>query len=83
MSMVTEANQAFGPISSLITEREKIKNVSGRVLILLHPSLYRPLKLTFPRDIGGLAHDSIITKELGLGSISQIVGVLSYLGDSN
>ena len=49
----------------------------GRVPVVLHPSLYRALKLTFPRDVGGLAHDGAINNEMATGSMSQTVGVLT------
>ena len=44
---------------------------------MLHPSLYRAVKLTFLRDIRGLAHDKAITNEMATGSMSQTVGVLT------
>ena len=48
-----------------------------KVLLWLHPSLYRAVKLTFQQDIGGLAHDGAITNEMATGSMSQTVGVLT------
>ena len=40
-------------------------------------SLYRAVKLTFSREIGGLAHDGAISNEMSTGSMSQTVGILT------
>ena len=50
---------------------------SGRVPILVHPSLYRYLKLRFPIDVGGITWDNRVTTELGTGSLRQAVGILT------
>ena len=50
---------------------------SGRAPILVHPSLYRSLKLRFPIDVGGITRDSRVTTELGTGSLRQAVGILT------
>ena len=50
---------------------------SGRVPILVHPSLYRALKLKFPIDVGGITRDNRVTTELGTGSLRQAVGILT------
>ena len=50
---------------------------SGRVPILVHPSLYRSPKLRFPIDVGGITRDSQFTTELGTGSLRQAVGILT------
>ena len=50
---------------------------SGRVPILVHPSLYRSLKLRFPIDVGGITRDNRVTTELGTGSLRQAVGILT------
>ena len=50
---------------------------SGRVPILVHPSLYRSLKLQFPIDVGGITRDNRVTTELGTGSLRQAVGILT------
>ena len=75
MNMLAEATQAFGPISEVVTD--SVFNLSGRVPLYVHPSLYRALKLTFPRDIGGLAIDNTIPKEMGFDPMSQTVGILT------
>ena len=49
---------------------EVMNYVSKRVPLYVHPSLYRALKITFQQDIGGLAQDNTITKEMGFGLIS-------------
>ena len=50
---------------------------SGRVPILVHPSLYRSLTLQFPIDVGGITRDNRVTTELGTGSLHQAVGILT------
>ena len=75
MKMLGEANEALGPISYIKDDLLSCKGLVGRVPVVLHPSLYRALKLTFPRDVGGLAHDGAI--EMATGSMSQTVGVLT------
>ena len=50
---------------------------SGRVPILVHPSLCRSLKLRFPIDVGGITRDNWVTTELGTGSLRQAVGILT------
>ena len=77
MRMLAEANEALGPISFIKDDELSCKGLIGRVPVVLHPSLYRAVKLTFPRDIGGLAHDGAITNEMATGSMSQTVGVLT------
>ena len=75
--MLGEANEALGPISIIKDDHHSCKGLIGRVPVVLHPSLYRAVKLTFPRDIGGLAHDGAITNEMATSSMSQTVGVLT------
>ena len=77
MKMLGEANEALGPISYLKDDINSCKGLVGRVPVVLHPSLYRALKLTYPRDVGGLAHDGVINNEMATGFMSQTVGVLS------
>ena len=50
---------------------------SGRVPFLVHPSLYRSLKLRFPINVGGITRDNRVTTELGTGSLRQAVGILT------
>ena len=50
---------------------------SGRVPILVHPSLYRSLKLKFPIDVDGITRDNRVTTELGTSSLRQAVGILT------
>ena len=77
MKMLGEANEALDPISFFKDDLSSCKGLVGRVPVVLHPSLYRALKLTFPRDVGGLAHDGAIDNEMATGSMSQTVGVLT------
>ena len=77
MKMLAEANEALGLISILEDDHNSCKGLIGRIPVVLHPSLYRAVKLTFPRDIGGLAYDGAITNEMATGSMSQTVGVLT------
>ena len=53
MKMLGEANEALGPISFLKDDLASCKGLVGRVPVVLHPSLYRALKLTFPRGRQG------------------------------
>ena len=75
--MLAEANKALGPISFIRDDHQSCKGLIGRVLVVLHPSLYKAVKLTFPRDIGGLVHDGAITNEMATGSMSQTFSVLT------
>ena len=77
MKILGDANEALGPISYFKDDLHSCKGLVGRVTVVLHPSLYRAVKLTYPRDIGGLAHDGVITNEMATGSMSQSIGVLT------
>ena len=77
MKMLGEANEALGPISYIKDDLISWKGLVWRVPVVLHPSLYRALKLTYPQNVGGLAHDGVITNEMAAGSMSQTVGILS------
>lgn len=50
---------------------------SGRVPVLLHPSLYQAVKLNYPMDVGCIVLDGRMTTELGTGSLRQSVGALA------
>ena len=50
---------------------------SGRVPILVHPSLYRALKVRFPLDVGRVSRGGRVNAELGTGSLKQAVGILT------
>ena len=50
---------------------------TGRVPILVHPSLYRSLKVRFPMDVGEVSRKCRMTTELGSGSLRQAVGILT------
>ena len=50
---------------------------SGRVPILVHPSVYRSLKLRYPVDVEGITGDDRVRTELGTGSLCQAVGILT------
>ena len=70
MKMLGEANEALGPISFFKDDLASCKGLVGRVPVVLHPSLYRALKLTYPWDVGGLAHDGAINNLMATGSRS-------------
>ena len=53
---------------------------AGRVPILVHPSLYRCLKVRFPLDVGGVSRNGRVTIELGTGSLRQAIGILTHEG---
>lgn len=44
---------------------------------MLHPSLYRAVKLTYPMDISGIVLEGRMTSELGVGSLGQSVSIFS------
>lgn len=80
--MIEEANDAISMYPSLAYfDNYNIKRLqqyrAGRLLLFVHPSLYRTLKLTFPLNIRGLSLDGIIRSEMCLGSIGQALGVLT------
>ena len=77
MKMLAEANEVLGPISFIKDTHNACKGLIGRVPVVLHPSLYRAVKLTFLRDIGDLAHDGAITNEMAKGYMSQTISVLT------
>ena len=54
-----------------------ISYCSGRVPILVHPSLYRSIKLQFPIDVRGITRDNRVTTELSTGSLRLAVGILT------
>ena len=56
---------------------KKLSFCSGRVLIYVHPSFYRSLKLWFPLDVGGLSRDGRVITELGTGSLGHAIGILT------
>ena len=74
--MLAVTIEAFGPISYLKDDRDSCKGLVERVPIVLHPSLYRAIKLTYPWDIGGLAHERVLTSEMATGFMNQTVSVL-------
>lgn len=80
-SHLFEAKEAFPNIRMFDMEDPSIRRLrqfcAGRVPVLIHPSLYRAIKLIYPMDVGGIALDGRITSELGVGSLGQSVGVLS------
>ena len=57
--------------------KKLLHQCTGRVLIYIHPSFYRPQKLRYPMDVGGISRDSQVTNELGSGSLCQAVGILT------
>lgn len=60
------------------TKKKKLqKFCSGRVSVLLHSSLYKVVKLTYPTDFGGIVPDGRMTAEVGTGCLGQSVAVLS------
>lgn len=43
-------------------------------LVILHPSLYRAVKIMFTTDIGGIVNDRQITSDICSGSLVQSFG---------
>lgn len=62
--------------SPAVFDDEKLKKLkqfcSGRVPVIIHPSLHTAVKLTFPRDI-----EVPIKTEMSQGSMGQVVGALT------
>lgn len=54
----------------------------GRVLVLLYPTLYRTLKLTFPTDVGGIVLDGRNTFDIGSGVRRLIVAEIAMNSSS-
>ena len=50
---------------------------TGRVPIYVYPSFYRPLKLWYRLDVGGISRGGRVTSELCTGSLRQAVGILT------
>lgn len=65
------------PKYRLLNLKKLARLCAERVPVLLHRSLYRALKLTFPAGVGGIVLDGRITPEMGTGSLRQSVWVLS------
>lgn len=60
-------------------EAKKLRQFSsGRVLVFVHPSLYRALKSTFLWDIGDPTIDGHIKNEMCQGSMDKAVGILTH-----
>ena len=80
-SMVKAAELAFSDIRMVDKEHPSLEHLktfcSGRAPIYVHPSLYRALKVLYPRDVGGISHTNRVSVELGKGSMGQAVGVLT------
>lgn len=79
--MLEEANHAIKmstPLASFdIDKCKKLKQFcSRRIPIFIHPSLYRTVRLTFPRDIGRMSQDESIKNEMSQISMEQVIGDL-------
>ena len=79
--MLKEANSAFDISAPLAVWNDPhlkklVSFCSGRVPVYMHPSLYRAIKLTFPRHVGGVSHDATINTVLGTDPMGPAVGVL-------
>lgn len=80
-SFLEECRDVFPDVKILETGTPVLKKLAhfcaGRVPVVLHPSVYRAAKLTFPMDVGGIVPEGRMTTELGTGSLGHSVGVLS------
>lgn len=76
-----EVKEAFSNIQMLKLEGPYLKKLrhicAGMVPVLLHPSLYRTVKLIYPTEVVGIVLEGRITSELGTGSVGQSVEVLT------
>lgn len=72
--MLAVARDAISNTQLVDTESPRVKELAtqctGRTPVLVHASLYRALKLTFPLDVDG------INTTLGQGNLGQTVGKL-------
>lgn len=76
-----ECKDVFPDIRVFETGTPELKKLSHfcaeSVPVVLHPSVYRAAKLTFPMDVGRIVPGGRMTTELGTGSLGHSVGVLS------
>lgn len=80
-SHIFKAKETFPNIRMSESKNTYLKKLrhfcDGRVPVLLHPSLYRSVKLTYPPDVGGIVLEGRVMSELGIGSLEQSVGILT------
>lgn len=78
---LAEYKDAFPKLQMAQIESPKLKKLaqfcSGRVLVLLHLSLYRALNLTFLIDLGGIITKGRITSDVDTESLGQSVAILN------
>ena len=78
---ITAAESAFPGVVLVKRVHPSLTNMKakckGRAPIFIHPSLYRAIKIRFPHDVGGVARTDTVTKELGIDSLGQAVGILT------
>ena len=77
------AKKAFPNITMVDMGRDdkilrSVRNkVSGRLPILVHPSLYRSLKLIYPSEVGVIVRDGYVPHDHGHGNLGLYVGRLT------
>lgn len=77
---LSEVKVVFSNIHVFELGSPKLKKLAkfcaGRVLVLLYPSLYKALRLTYPIDISSIVRNEWMTSKFGTGNLGQSVGVL-------
>ena len=79
--LIDHAKKVFPKIKMVDSSNENLRSVrnkvSGRVPILVHPSLYRALKLTYPSEVGVVVRDGYVPHDHGHGNLGLYVGRLT------
>ena len=78
---ITAKKKIFPKLKMADTSHESLRSVrnkvSGRIPILVHPSLYRALKLTYPSEVGVIVRDGYVPHDHGHGNLGLYVGRLT------
>lgn len=73
MGSPLEAKESFLAIRMVEVGTPQLKNLqkfcAERGPVILHPELYRVLKLTYPMDVGSIVLDGRMTTEMETGSL--------------
>lgn len=76
-----EVKKTFETSPIIITENKELSKLkqfcAGRAPVVVHPSLYRALKLTFSCDVGGISHNGTIKTEMATESMGEAVGIFT------
>lgn len=76
---LSEAKDAFPTVRMVEMGTEDLKKLEkscfGRVPVILHPVLYRAVRLIYHTVVGSIVLDSCMTTEMVTGSLGQSVRV--------